>query len=96
MCRFNTFTICSPFNLTLSAKSLPKFKDHLPKFLGNDTITTKEHLVAFSNACQNIWENDNDTFIHLFVNSLERKVATYFFDLPPKNILYVGRIGLLV
>jgi hypothetical protein len=42
--------------------------------------------VAFSNACHNIGANDNDTFMCLFVNSLEGKVAVDFFDLPP-NIL---------
>jgi hypothetical protein len=42
--------------------------------------------VAFSNACHNIGANDNDTFMCLFVNSLEGKVGTNFFDLPP-NIL---------
>jgi hypothetical protein len=42
--------------------------------------------VAFSNACHNIGANDNDTCMHLFVNSLEGKSITYFFDLPPKII----------
>jgi hypothetical protein len=42
--------------------------------------------VAFSNACHDIGTNDNDTCMHLFVNSLEGKAATDFFDLPPKII----------
>jgi hypothetical protein len=74
----------SPLNLTLAAQPLPKFKDHLSKFLGNGTITTNEHLVAFSNGCHNIGENDNDTCMHLFFNSLEGKATADFFDLPPK------------
>jgi hypothetical protein len=56
----------------------------LPKFSGNDTISTNEHLVAFSNACHNIGANDNDTCMRLFVNSLEGKVVADFFELPPK------------
>jgi hypothetical protein len=42
--------------------------------------------VAFSNACHNIGANDNDTCMHLFVNSLEGKAVNDFFDLPPKII----------
>jgi hypothetical protein len=72
--------------LTPATHPLPKFKDHLPRFLGNGIVTTNEHLVEFSNACHNIWVNYNDTFMHLFVNSLEGKAAAKFFDLPPKII----------
>ena len=53
-------------------------------FLGNNTVSTNEYLVAFSNAWHNIAANENDTCMRLFVNSLEGKVATDFFDLPPK------------
>jgi len=42
------------------------------------------HLVAFYNTCHNIGSNDNDTCMCLFVNSLEGKAASDFFDLPPK------------
>jgi hypothetical protein len=76
--------VSSPLNLAPATHPLPKFKDHLPRFSGNGTITTNEHLVAFSNAFHNIGANDNDTCMRLFVNSLEGKVATNFFDLPPK------------
>jgi hypothetical protein len=67
-----------------ATRLLPKFKEHLPSFLGNNTVTTNEHLVAFSNSCHNIGANDNDTCMCLFFNSLEGKTSTYFFDLPPK------------
>jgi len=43
-----------------------------------------EHLVAFSNTCHDIGESDNDTCMILFVNSLEGKVVSDFFELPPK------------
>jgi hypothetical protein len=76
--------VSSPLNLTPSTRPLPKFKDHLPRFSGNKTVTTNEHLVEFSNACHNIGANDNDTCMHLFVNSLEVKAVADFFDLPPK------------
>jgi hypothetical protein len=76
--------VSSPLNLAPATHPLPKFKDHLPRFSGNNIVTTNEHLVAFSNACHNIGANDNDTCMCLFVNSLEGKVATDFFDLPPK------------
>jgi hypothetical protein len=73
--------VSSPLNLAPATRPLPKFKEHLPRFLGNNTITTNEHLVAFSNV---IGANDNDTCMRLFVNSLEGKAAADFFDLPPK------------
>jgi hypothetical protein len=76
--------VSSPLNLAPATHPLPKFKENLHRFSGNNTITTNEHLVAFSNACHNIGENDNDTCMHLFINSLERKVVADFFDLPPK------------
>jgi hypothetical protein len=76
--------VSSPLNLAPTTHPLPKFKEHLPRFSGNNTVTTNEHLVAFSNACHNIGANDNDTCMRLFVNSLEGKVAADFFDLPPK------------
>jgi hypothetical protein len=76
--------VFSPFNLTPTTHPLPKFKEDLPRFSRNNIVTTNEHLVAFSNACHNIGANDNDTCMCLFVNSLEGKVATDFFHLPPK------------
>jgi hypothetical protein len=76
--------VSSPLNLALATHTLPKFKENLPKFLGNNNVTTNEHLVAFSNACHNIGANDNDTCPRLFVNSLEGKVVDDFFDLPSK------------
>jgi hypothetical protein len=78
--------VSSPLNLAPATHPIPKFKEHLPKFSGNNTISTNEHLVAFSNACHNIGANDKDICMRLFVNSLEGKAATYFFDLPPKII----------
>jgi hypothetical protein len=78
--------VSSPLNLAPATHPLPKFKEHLPKFSGNNIVTTNEHLVSFSNDCHNIGANDNDTCMRLFVNSLEGKVAIDFFDLPPKII----------
>jgi hypothetical protein len=78
--------VSSPLNLAPDTRPLPKFKEHLPRFSGNKTVTTNEDLVAFSNAYQNIGDNENDTCMHLFVNSIEGKAVTDFFDLPPKII----------
>jgi hypothetical protein len=78
--------VFSPLNLAPTAHPLLKFKENLPRFLGNNMVTTNEHLVASSNPYQNIEENDNDTCMRLFVNSLEGKVATDLFELPPKFI----------
>jgi hypothetical protein len=76
--------VSSPLNLTPATRPFPKFKEHLPKFSGNNTVSTNEHLEIFSDAFHNIGANNNDTCMSLFVNSLEGKVAADFFDLPPK------------
>jgi hypothetical protein len=76
--------VSSPLNLAPDTRPLPKFKEHLPRFSGNNIVSTNEHLVAFSNAFHNIGANDNDTCMRLFVNSLEGKVVDDLFDLPPK------------
>jgi hypothetical protein len=78
--------VSSPLNLAPATRPLPKFKEHLPKFSGNNTVSTNEHLVEFSNSCHNIGANDNDNCMHLFINSLEGKVAAKFFGIPPKII----------
>jgi hypothetical protein len=78
--------VSSPLNLAPTTHPLPKFKENLPKFYGNNTVTTNEHLVEFSNAFHNLGANDNDTCMCLFVNSLEGKATTDFIDLPPKII----------
>jgi hypothetical protein len=76
--------VSSPLNLALATRPLPKFKENLLRFSGNNTVTMNKHLVAFYNACHNIGANENDTCMHLFINSLEGKDADDFFDLPPK------------
>jgi hypothetical protein len=69
--------------LNPTTNPLPKFKDHFLKFSRSGTIYVNEHLVAFSNTCHNIGENDNDASTRLFINSLEGKVVAVFFELPP-------------
>jgi hypothetical protein len=57
----STWHVSSPLNLALATRRLPKFKENLPRFSENNTVTMNEHLVAFSNACHNIGSNGNDT-----------------------------------
>jgi hypothetical protein len=76
--------VSSTLKLAPATHPLPKFKEHLPRFSGNNTVSTNEHLVAFSNSFHNIGGNDNDICMCLFINSLEGKVVVDFFDLPPK------------
>jgi hypothetical protein len=76
--------VSSPLNLAPATHPLPKFKENLSRLSKNNTVTTNEHLVEFSNAYHNIGANDNDNCMRLFVNSLEGKAANDLFDLPPK------------
>jgi hypothetical protein len=73
-----------PFKSSTCHSTVTKIQRDLPRFSRNNIVTTNKHLVAFSNACHNIGANDNDTCMRMFVNSLEGKATTYFFDLPPK------------
>jgi hypothetical protein len=54
--------------------------------LCDNTITTNEHLCAFSNVYSNIEARSNDTCMPQFVNSLEGRVAMEFFRLPNRYI----------
>jgi hypothetical protein len=72
--------VSSPLNLAPATRPLAKFKDHLHRFSRNNIVTRYEHLVTFSNACHNIGANDNNTCMHLFVNSLEGKAGADFFE----------------
>jgi len=76
--------VSSPLNLAPATCPLPKFKENLPMFSGNNTVNTNEHLVTFSNYFHNIGANHNDTCMRLFINSLEGKAVADLFDLPPK------------
>ena len=75
----------SPLNLAPTIAPLQKFIDYLPKFLGNGTCTIEEHLNVFFDACNNIGANSNDVCMRLFVNTLEGKATTDFFNFPPKS-----------
>jgi hypothetical protein len=79
--------VSSPLNLAPATRPLPKFKENLPRFSGNNMATTNEYLVEFYNACHNIGVNDNDTCMHLFVNSLE--------GLRPISLTFLLRLFLL-
>jgi len=79
-----TWLVKSPLNLVPPPDSLPKFKDHFPKFSRNGVTMPNKHLDAFSNACINIDVNDSDVCMRLFVNSLEGQAAAEFFELLDK------------
>lgn len=74
----------SPLNLNPARQPLPKLKDYFPNFSGNGTYIVEDHLNAFSNVYHNIGVNSNDTCMKSFVNALEGKFTSDFFDLPPK------------
>jgi hypothetical protein len=58
----------------------------LPLFHGDGTVTTVEHLRAFSNTCTILGVNDNDSYMLLFMNSLQGNVASLFSNLPDECI----------
>jgi hypothetical protein len=55
--------VSSPLNLAPIACPLPKFKENLSRFSGNNMVTMNENLVAFYNSCHNIGANYNDIYM---------------------------------
>jgi hypothetical protein len=78
------WNVSSPLDLAQPPLLFQSLKIIFLNFLVMELFQINEHLVSFSNACHNIGENENDTCMRLFVNSLEGKVVVDFFELPPK------------
>ena len=72
----------TPLSFAHPVNLLPhKFKDHLPLFRGDGTVTTIEHLRAFLNVCAILGVNNNDGCMLLFINSLQGDVSLLFSSL---------------
>jgi len=77
--------VAFPLNLKPTNTLLPKFKYHFPKFSVGGTITVNEDLIDFSYSYYNISSNDNDSCMLMFMDFLEKKVPTDFYEIPPKD-----------
>ena len=66
----------TPLKFAHPVNPLPhKFKNHLPLFHDDGTVTMVEHIHAFSNACTILGINNNDSCMLLFMISLPREMS---------------------
>jgi hypothetical protein len=73
----------TPLKFSHPVSPLPNiFKQYLPLFHGDGTVTTVEHLRVFSNACTILRVNDNDSCMCFFINSLQGNAVSLFSNLP--------------
>jgi hypothetical protein len=73
-----------------SPRNLHNFPDNylklLPKFNGEDEITTLEHLSSFDYFIDNQGLEHEDMYMIIFVQTFEGEVRTWFKGLPPNSI----------
>lgn len=75
--------VVRPLNLGLNLHPLPKgSRDRLPEFSRDGMITIDEHPNAFNVACGIIAVQHEDIIVKLFVQTLTRVVADWFYHLP--------------
>jgi hypothetical protein len=80
--RNSPWFVPTPLKFSQPVNPLPnKFKNHLPLFHGDGTVTVIEHLHVFSNACAILGVNNNDSCMLLFMNPLQGDVASLFYSL---------------
>jgi hypothetical protein len=62
----------------------------LPKYNGEPTLSTEEHLVSFQDFTDNLFMEHDDVFMRLFVQTLEGDVHKWFRELPTASIVVEG------
>jgi hypothetical protein len=60
---------------------------YMPKFIGEEYITTKEHLVGFYSYADNLNIENKDVWMRVFVQSLHGEVKKLFRGLTPGSII---------
>jgi hypothetical protein len=58
----------------------------MPKFTGEEDITTEEHIAAFYIYADNLNIENEDVWTRLFVQSLDGDVRKWFRSLDPRSI----------
>ena len=59
----------------------------MPKFIGIEGVTTKEHLEAFYSYADNLDISENDVWMRVFVQSLDGEARKWFIELPQRSII---------
>jgi hypothetical protein len=59
----------------------------MPKFIGEEHITTKEHLSTFYSYAYNLKIENEDVWMRVFVQSLDGEDRKWFRGLTPRSIV---------
>jgi hypothetical protein len=78
----------APLVLPVPLHDLPEnYMKNLPKFIGEGDLTTTEHINLFNQLADILGLQHEDVYSHLFVQTFEGQVRTWFQNLPPGSIL---------
>jgi hypothetical protein len=56
------------------------YLNYMPKFSGEEDITTEEHLVSFYSYADNLNIENEDAWMRVFVQSLDGEIRKWFRD----------------
>jgi len=62
------------------------YQEFMPRFTGAEGLSVEEHLEAFYNDVDNLDINEEDVWMRVFVQSLDREARKWFRNLPPRSI----------
>ena len=62
---------------------------YMPKFIGEEDITAKEHLAAFYSYVDNLNIENEDVPMRVFVQSLDGEARKWFRGLTPRFIVEI-------
>jgi hypothetical protein len=76
-----------PLNLPQHVHDLPEnYLKLLPKYDGEKTHSTKEHIAAFQEFTENLFVEHDNVFMRIFVQTLEGDIIKWFRELPIASI----------
>jgi len=58
----------------------------MPKFIGIEGVIAEEQLEAFYSYADNLYISENDVWMSVFVQSLDREARKWFRELPQRYI----------
>jgi hypothetical protein len=85
----------SPLLLPQPLYSLPPgdYLKYMPKFTGEEYVTTEEHLVAFYSYAYNQNIENEDVWMRVFVQSLFGEDRKWFRGMAPRSITGLEALG---
>jgi hypothetical protein len=78
----------APLVLPQPINALPvgDYLNYMPKFTGEEDITTEEHLASFYSYANNLNIENEDVWMRVFVQNLDREARKWFRGLTPGSI----------